>query len=301
MRCSRDRMVFFVRKCAMVAFVSTLFPGLLAGGSARAGEPGQRELGLSERELREHVERVEKLIAECMRAQGFEYLAVDYDTVQRAMKADKTLPGIEEEQFVERYGFGIATLYTGAPPQLAQGYSPAKMGLGRRNVEIFAGLSPADQVAYSRALSGGNMDATFAIALDAEDFSRCGGCTRSAIEQVFGEDMLSSSFYNPTDALIAKDPRMREALGKYAARMRDEGFDVDDPNRVEADVRERLDAITGGRTVPLDQFSPEQLAALEKLKEYEIRLAVTSFELEEKFIEPVEERIERELFSREVK
>lgn len=287
------------QRAHLAAWVVTLGLTLFGAAEAQNG-PGQREFGLTERELRARVEKVESLISECMREQGFEYIAVDYETVQRAIEADKVLPGIEEEQFIARYGFGISTLYTGRAPQLAQGYSPAKMGLGRKNVEIYQGLSPADQVAYSRALFGGNSDATFAIALDAENFSRCGGCTRQAIEQVFEEETLKASYYNPTDAQIAKDPRMRAALAKYASEMRDEGFDVDNPDLLEAGIRERLDAITGGTTIPIERFSPEQLEALEELKAYEIRLAVTSFELEEELLEPVEERIERELFARKV-
>ncbi|MBZ0170931.1 MAG: hypothetical protein K8E66_00985, partial [Phycisphaerales bacterium] len=269
-------------------------------GAAAESAPGQMEFGLSERELVRRVEKVEELISACMREQGFEYVAVDFQTIYRSMEADKVLPGLDEEQFIARYGFGIATLYTGKPPQLATGYSPAKMGFGRENVAIFQGLSPADQVAYTRALSGGNADATFAIGLDSEDFSRCGGCTLDAIEKVFEAEALSASYYNPTDALIAKDRRMRAALSEYATRMRAAGLDVDNPDLLEADVRERLDAITGGASIPLERFSPEQLEALEELKTYEIRLATTSFRLEEKLLDPIEEKVEKELFARRV-
>ena len=50
------------------------------------------------------IEQVEALIAKCMRAQGFEYVAVDAETVRRGMAADKTLPGLEEREFIARYG-----------------------------------------------------------------------------------------------------------------------------------------------------------------------------------------------------
>ena len=86
------------------------------------------------------------------------------------------------------------------------------MGLGDRNVQIFKNLSPADQVAYNRALLGENTDATFAVGLELENFSRCGGCTVKAIEQVFTPEQLKSTYYNPLDALINNDPRMKAAL-----------------------------------------------------------------------------------------
>jgi hypothetical protein len=235
-----------------------------------------------------------------MRAQGFEYVAVDYKTVRRAMNADKVLPGLEEKQFIEKFGFGISTLYTGKAPQVATGYSPAKMGLGRQNVEIYQGLPPADQIAYRRALFGENASATFAVSLDAENFSRCGGCTRRAIEKVFEPQLLKATYYNPKDALVAKDPRMRDAVRKYVARMREAGFDCENPDLVESYVIEQLDVITSGGSVLVEKLSPEQLAALEKLQDYERRLAVTNLKLEEEILEPVALRVERELFTRPV-
>ena len=90
--------------------------------------------------------------------------------------------------------------------------------MGERNVQIFNNLSPADQVAYNRALLGENTDATFAVALDIENFSRCGGCTLKAIEQVFKPEQLKATYYNPKDTLIKKDPRMRDVLAGICRR-----------------------------------------------------------------------------------
>ena len=59
-------------------------------------------------------------------------------------------------------------------------------------------------------------------------------------------------------------------------------------------------AITGGATVPIEGLSPEQLDALEKLQNYERRLAVTNLMVEIEVIEPVEMRVERELFARRI-
>lgn len=286
------------RAAAVATGVVVLFLG--GGAGAEQGTPGQAEFGLTERELVQHVEKVEALIARCMRAQGFEYVAVDADTVRRGMQADKSLPGLEEKDFVAKYGFGISTHYTGKAPQLATGYSPGRIGLGRRNVQIYQGLSPADQVAYSRALFGLHSDATFAIALDAEDFSRCGGCTLEALEQVFDPEQLKASYYNPKDALIARDPRMKAALREYRAKMREAGFDVDDPEELEVEIRARLDAITEGGSIPFEELSPDKLAALKELQDYERLLAVKSFELEVVLLDPVEESVARELFARRV-
>jgi hypothetical protein len=286
------------RAAVMAALGMLLLPGASLASDASA--PGQLEFGLTERELVQKIEKVEELIARCMRAQGFEYVAVDAETVRRGMKADKTLPDLGEAEFVAKYGFGISTHYTGKAPQLATGYSPGRIGLGRRNVQLYQNLSPADQIAYGRALFGDHSDATLAIALDAEDFSRCGGCTREAVEKVFSAEHLKASYYNPKDALIAKDPRMKAALRQYREEMRAAGFEVDDPNEVESEIYRRLDAITGGGTLPIEELTPQQLAALEELQNYERRLAVKSFEVELRVVEPVELRIERELYARRV-
>lgn len=269
-----------------------------ARSALAAKDAGTEEFGMSHKELVMAVEKVEGLIAQCMRSQGFEYIAADYDTVRRGMTADKNLPGVGEAEFIEKYGFGVSTFYTGRPPQLETGYSPAKIGLGERNVAIYKGLSAADQVAYSRALFGPNPDATFATSLEHENFARIGGCTRKGVEQVFKPDELAASYYNPKDEQINKDPRMKAALRKYADGMRKQGFDYTHPDQVEADVRKRLDVLTQGQSIPADKLSTEQRKALADLQNYERRVAKKNQELVEAVIEPVEEQIAKEMFTR---
>ena len=133
----------------------------LEGTISQDHVPGTEEFGLSKRELVQKIEAVEALIAKCMREHGFEYIAASYRTVRRGMTADKSLPGLNEKHFIAKYGFGISTLYTGKPPQLAEGYSPAKVGLGEQNIRIYKNLSPADRVAYNHALFGENTEVVF--------------------------------------------------------------------------------------------------------------------------------------------
>ena len=268
--------------------------------AATPATPGTQEFGLTGRQLVQNIEKVEAQIAKCMRGQGFGYVAADIITVRKGMSADKRLPGIGEEEFIEKYGFGISTLYTGRPTQLIDGYSPGKVGLGERNIQMFRNLSSADQVAYNRALLGNNTDSTFAVGLETENFSGTGGCTRTAIEAVFERDQLKASYYNPNDLQINNDPRMKAALREFSAELREHGFDYDHPDDVEADIRERLLAVTGGRTVPVEKMSPESREALRTLQDYERRVGVISFGLAEEIFDPIEELIEREMFARDV-
>ncbi|MEE9269249.1 MAG: hypothetical protein V3V49_03225, partial [Candidatus Krumholzibacteria bacterium] len=73
------------------------------------------------------------------------------------------------------------------------------------------------------------------------------------------------------------------------------------PDEVEPDIRERLAALTSGGTIPVEKMSPEQRAALKKLQDYERRVAAKNFELEEEVFDPVEAKIEKEMFARKVK
>ena len=271
------------------------------GAYAQTPAVGTQEFGLTNKQLVQYVERVEAGIAKCMRAQGFEYIAADYETVRKGMSADKRLPGVSEDEFIQKYGFGAATMYTGQAMQLATGYSPAKVGLGERNVNVFRSLTTASQAAYNRALLGQNPDATFAIGLERENFSRTGGCTRDAIKQVFSAEQMSASYYNPKDALVNKDPRMKAALRKFSTEIRKLGYDYNHPDDIEPDVRKRLDTLTQGGSIAVDKMSAEQKAALKTLQDYERRVATKSHELTEKIVKPVEEQIEKEMFARAVK
>lgn len=276
---------------------------LLLTGGAPAQVPagvGAEEFGMTQKQLVEAVERTEALISKCMREQGFEYYAADYNTVHAGMKADKKMPGLNEQEFINKYGYGVSTMYSGQPPQLATGYSPARVGLGERNVQFFKGLPAVDQVAYNRSLLGENASVTFAIALETENLSQCGGCTRKAIEQVFRPEHMKPSYLNPQITFIHNDPRMKAALRKYAADMKKAGFDYTHPEEVEPDIRTRLAALTANGAVPLDKMSEEQRAQLKKLQDHERRVAAKDFKLQEELIVPVEERIQQEMFSRKV-
>lgn len=257
--------------------------------------PGKEEYGMTMEQLATAIENVETEISKCMSAAGFEYVAADYNTVRRGMTSDKSLPGMSEGQFIDQYGYGISTLYTGLAPQLSELRTPAQLGLGEKNIQIFLNLSPTDQVAYSHNLFGEHPDATFAVALETEDFSRTGGCTRKAIEKYFTPEQMSASFLNPFDALVEKDPRMVTANAAYSKCLRDAGFEYGHERDIEPDLRKRLDTVTGGQ--PLDALSSEAQAALSELQNYERALASVATACEQKFLDPVADQVERELYA----
>jgi hypothetical protein len=133
-----------------------------------------------------------------------------------------------------------------------------------------------------------------------ENFAATGGCTRKAVEQTFRPEQLSASYYNPLDALINNDPRMKAALLEFARVMKKAGYDYRHPDEVEPDIRQRLAALTNGGTIPVASMSAEQRAALRQLQDYERGVAVITHKLQEELLKPVEESIQMEKFSRRV-
>ena len=109
---------------------------------------------------------------------------------------------------------------------------------------------------------------------------------------------MAASYYNPKDAMVNKDARMKAALRNYVADMRKLGYDYNHPDEVEPDVHKRLATLTLGGTVTADKMSPEQRDALKKLQNFERQVAVKSMTLIEKYFKPVEEQIEREMFAK---
>ena len=257
--------------------------------------PGKEEFGMTKKELYAAIDNVEGEISKCMREAGFEYVAVDYNTVRKGMTSDKSLPGMREREFIEKYGFGISTLYTGLAPQLSDLRTPAQIGLGEQNVQIYKSLSPADQVAYSHTLFGEHPDATFAVALETEDLSRTGGCTRKAIEKFFTPEQMSSTYINPFDVMVDQDPRMVEANAKFADCLRAAGFEYNHEKEIEPDIRKKLDAVTGG--APLESLSSEAQTALADLQAYERGLAAATLSCEAKYLDPVADQVEREFYA----
>lgn len=283
---SRRTVNSFTLKTFIAAAVFTI-----SAGGASSQEYGTEEMGMTMEELVETLENAETLISQCMREAGFEYVAVDFNTARKAMLWDEAQPELEERDVLADVGFGISTLYSDETiPQLADDSHPAKVGLGEQNVQVYRSLSPADQVAYNRTLLGDNADATFALALEAEDFSRTGGCTRKAAEALFEPDELTLSYVNPLDALLNQHPRMVEAFEDYSQCIQAAGYDYADPDSLESDIASRLSEITKG--IPFEGLSAGAKEALAKLQEEERAVAVASFDCEEEHVHPVQEELE---------
>ena len=243
------------------------------------------EFGLSLAALTERVEQTEQAIARCMTDTGFEYVALDFVTVKEAMDSDETAPGVADDDYLAQFGFGITTQFD--KPLVI-------FGAGPQNNAYLAGLPEADQVAFRRALWGEFDDWNHARALEEEDFSQTGGCTRAAADGLYSDAELSGTYVNPADILVEQDPRMVDALATWSACMASEGYDYTHPDQVSQDLGERLDAITQGQDP--ETLTGTALDALHELQGEELAVAALLTDCEDEHIEPVQARIEAELY-----
>jgi hypothetical protein len=283
------RTVRHVLGTTVLAIVSALAIGVGATPAGAGQQLGSEEFGLTFRQLVRKVDAVEDRIATCMQDAGFDYVANDFDSIRRAMNADKTAPGLSEGEFRREFGFGITTQFDKPIVQL---------GLGEENARLREGLIPSDQIAFDRTLLGEHTDAVFAHALEAEDFSRTGGCTRRAVESEFTKKEISASYINPGDQRVDQDPRVKAAYQRYSRCMRNANatFEYRTPDEVEEDLQTQFDAIVGSDDP--ESLDEVRAADLAELQDYERNVARASFRCEERLIEPVKEKVEKEVFGR---
>jgi hypothetical protein len=254
-------------------------------GVGSAADPAPAEFGLPLAKLAARIEETEKLIAQCMSTAGFTYVALDFVSVKKAMDSDQSAAGVASEEYVKRFGLGITTQFD----------KPLVMfGAGPTNNAYLASLPASDQVAFRRELWGEAVDWNHARAIEAEDLSSTGGCTRKAAEKTYAADELTSSYVNPGDKRVDQDPRMTAARKKWSDCMRTAGFTYDRPDQVDADLRGRLDAIAQGQDPR--KLAGASLDALHALQGEELSIALVLTKCEETHIEPVRVKIESEIY-----
>ena len=271
------------RRGVIIAIV--LLAAACGGGSTKAKV--EDELGLDPEGIIARQSKIETVIRDCMKAQGFEYVPVD-PVAQRTGLTGQS--GFNEDEFEKAYGYGITTLY-------AQRLNiPADLNTAIRNR-----LSATEQTAYTRALSGEFADATFAVAADTGDYGRLGGCTRQATETVFGGAEVLQSLVAKLDELdqrIASDARMQKAIARWSECMRGTGYELPEPEQVDEVLKKRLDAIVGPSS---DRRTDYDKAALAALQRDEVAMVAADKVCEKKNVQKVEDgvRVEYEVAFRE--
>jgi hypothetical protein len=241
------------------------------------------QLGFSQDGILARQTRVEAAIRDCMKQQGFDYVPVDPVAQRAALFGSARL---SEEDFIRQFGYGISTLW-------GRGGATADP-----NQRMRASLSPADRRAYDRALWGENKGATFAEAVDSGNFTKLGGCTRKATEEVIGGARVITRLQSRLDEMeerMLQDQRMVRAIERWSACMAKRGFRYEEPEAIDEDLFERTEAIVGKlpgqfATGPAPGVAPPPYdrAKLAALQREEVAIGIADFQCERKEIEPVE-------------
>jgi hypothetical protein len=250
----------------------------------RAGGGG----GSTEEQLAKQ-RKLEDSVAACMKAAGFEYVAVPPESNPKSKFNDAF--NLPPDKFAEQYGYGISTIDWGKPAGDGEETDP--------NAKIRKALSPNAQKAYDKALngelatSGGMVKAVPADGKrpEAKDM----GCRGKAADEVFGsaaDDKMDDfskfeSLFKDLEALrkrVDSDQRVVDATSAWADCMADAGHagfkKVDDArNQISAE----LDELTGtkkpqkgsGPSVVIGAPSLDKVdaAKLADLRKSEIELA----------------------------
>jgi hypothetical protein len=278
-----------VATAAVVLVVSACGAGSTETRTGKAALPGIKEFGLTEEQFAEHVEKSQALIAACMNEAGFEYIPVDVKTIEAAQARVRKEPGYTRRSYKEKWGLGVTTRFD----------SPVRdTGLGP-NLAIYNGLSESDRAAYSRTLWGDDPRADFVFALDEEDFSRTGGCTRKAVEQVFTPVQLRGAYVNPKDVLVDSDPRILEARENWSKCMEERGYEYEeDQDEIIEEYQERLDKLLDGDD-PATLTGPAA-EALRKVQEQEIAVSLADLECQIQHTDDIYRKVEMEVFGQPV-
>ena len=256
---------------------------------ADAELPGTKEFGLTPEEFAKHIEETQTLIAECMADEGFEYIPVDVQTVEAAQARVRSDPGETRRTYKEKWGFGVTTRLDNPPRDT---------GLGP-NLRIRDSLPESQQDAYFQTLFGDDWNADFVFAMDEEDFSSTGGCTRKAVEQAFTKDQLQGTYVNPKDVLVEEDPRIIAATKKWSACMHDRGYEYEeDQDEIIEEYEERLEELLHGDHPAT--LSGERLTELEKLRQEEVAAAVADLECQILHTDEIFRQVEFEVFGERV-
>jgi hypothetical protein len=261
------------------------------GGQADAAKRDKRleeQIGIDDDGIRLKQTTAENLMRDCMKAQGFDYVPQDPVGQQAALVGAQ---GMSKEDFEKQYGYGITTLYE----------QRRKLAVAGPNKAIRDSLSDADRKAYDKALHGDDPTATFADALDSGDYSRLGGCIKTATDQVFGgADVLQSlsAKLDELDQKMRADARMVKAVRDWSSCMREKGFDgLAEQEDVDAVLKKKLEEIVGapGDGSGTDGAEAEyDKAVLAALQTEEVAMVKADTECEEEHVETVEESVAAE-------
>jgi len=247
----------------------------------------------------------EQSIAQCMRAEGFEYTPVDYSSFGGVTPGDW-----ESREFAEEQGFGAAPFPSGEMEQMIEDFTDP-------NQDYMMSLSEGEREAYQTALSGELPD--FSQADEEDFFFEPSGCQGQAYEDVFSFGQVFEQFNDEFESMednFEADARIVEARGDWSRCMSDAGFSYSTPEDARDKFFQRYESIMSKGIFEEPDFEdidpdnppddgemmfggmpsikPEYRAELDAIQAEEIEVAVASWDCNQPFKE-IERAVQLEM------
>ncbi|MFD1050375.1 hypothetical protein ACFQ1S_35040, partial [Kibdelosporangium lantanae] len=183
---------------------------------------------------------MENLIADCMKAQGFQYVphVINYSSGQSQMSGDPSqVPYDRLKEFRQKYGYAIYGRDAFPnDPAVGNTQDPPNP-----NNAIRDGLDPARKQAYDKALQG-----TMVVENGKKKMTDQ-GCAGKASLQVYGDhedkpDPKAQAEYSQLLQQFRTDPQVVKAAQGYATCLRQKGYQVEStkPGSIEMDLQQQV-------------------------------------------------------------
>jgi hypothetical protein len=275
---------------------------------AYADMPLQQLLGMSgdpeeqQEQWAEQERVVQAAIAECMAAEGFEYIPVDTSS-STSFSSDWPGSDLTPREYAEQYGYGISTTYE---ENMSSAPMPEDMPEDP-NMEIIEAMSPGEQEAYYTALYGASPDFDPTAEEQEVEYEGPQGCYGEAYEATNqgGVNAVYSELEDEINDLYERleaDPRIVELEAAWVECMADAGYGFTERFEPYDEINTRMEPLynagMGGMTFEDDEavvsegavtestvfesgvpeLTPEQRRILEEVQAYELEVAVADYE-----------------------
>ena len=220
-------------------------------------------------------QQIEEAVAECMTAEGWEYIPVQYPDSGTAV----TYTDEDEVERIKREGLGIT--YYLLNEDVGYLEDDPWVDFVDPNTDYVESLSESEMTAYYGSLYGTEEEQAAATITEidpetGEEYTTMEGnlgCQGEAYDAVVGEEVTQTpeyyeaiqGYYEELQVRVEADPGMIAVTESWSTCMSDEGYDYEDPDSyyeaIYTDLQGRADAVLGDDYYkdPMDGWTTEQM------------------------------------------
>ena len=249
------------RVAPVVAVISVVAASPLLPTAVQAIDTGaiknsaSAAIGLNPSALARIQRRQEAGLAACMKKQGFEYFVEGASVPQDALDGGFA----NRRAFVDKYGYGIATLVT-----------PPKKGEQNKNVAYTAKLSTSDMRAYNIAFFGSPTPPANANSFEAFGPKSCVVVVNAEVYGDLGKLQQGLDKYAEVGRRVNADSSVIRTMREWSACRKKAGYSYSSDSEVEPDFTAKLNKLfTGSNALGIPDLGSIDVAGLEKLKRVE--------------------------------